>query len=177
MSEMPELVKKRFDSLKAHYREHGEAGCPFFAILTLANGTKPCFPQFFSSPADKDRFVYWLYEGINQGQITEILLLTETWYKPIPMSSGEDAAATLNRIDNHGVRNEPDKKEAWLIFWETKAGVKQAWLADIVRDPNGPVTLKDPEIFGGDGSMIGRFANIFAEAARYKQRKERHKFN
>jgi hypothetical protein len=148
-----------------------------FRLFLPGGKTLVIFPQTRGVPDEsidraKDLLVDTVVEMIHRERPEAILLVLEAWFKRIPFSGdkAEDEAA-LERVEQRGVRAEPDREEGVVFYHETPNSIAQ-YLSRI-RTIEGKRTLLPPERMRAVCLPSSRMAHLYQKARDYADRRDR----
>jgi len=158
---IPNILSDLVQRLKVSLYKTGYPSEVLIARFRKKNGKFSQRTLGFSSTEAKDQFVNEIYQLIQSGDITELGLMYEAWTKRIPADDEEQ----LKRIHSEGVRNEPDRSEHWVFYYENQNGDKRMWLAPMTKVKHDSTVLGTFEKLPNEMVKPGRLSFFFEQAA------------
>lgn len=115
----------------------------------------------FGTPEDKNAFMSFLYQGINAGDISSLLMIHEVWHAVVDSKIDPKAAEKLAKCNS--IENYEGREEALYAIYADEL-TEDHFQAKIGRNPNSVKEFK-PMFKDGKGIIQeGRFAKIFQSA-------------
>lgn len=119
----------------------------------------------FGTPQDKNAFMSFLYQGINEGKISSLLMIHEVWHAIVDSSKDPEAAQKIAKCNS--IEDYEGREEALYAIYADEL-LEEHFQAKIGRNPNSVAEFTP--LFK-DGKKImqgGRFAKIFQTARKAK---------